>query len=303
MDPIVISASRLEREGLNLEGVAIDSLGQVVFYPDADLHDFKAALRTKSIQADAKQVFKDLGPDVPAGPSKSDLLKLRRRYLDPALKEVGASEAVAKGLIDLGDAEARAELQQRAALGIAAMRRTAVVRHGDSLLVLSTLNPSFPVILAQAAPQGQVQALTADTLVTAVEVIFEVLTGLLGILGIPLVSKVPAGRIIGRIAEIIRRNRRLRRLVFRILKGGLRGGVSAYDLLTLLVELFIYGFTWDCVKESLDEMVDLTFWGILKLIVKLQARLTPGVGQALLLADLGLIVGEISIKIYRLLNR
>ncbi|MGV7222335.1 MAG: hypothetical protein ACQ9MH_12495 [Nitrospinales bacterium] len=296
--PITIPKAILEGARLNLEGVQIGKRNLVVFEPAEEVYDFSKAWKSKPFQREFLKARDEAEPLPSDAPNKSELDQFQKQFLKKALGKK-ASKKTMDDLLEVACQEEAGELERRAGPALSVMRRTSVVRFEGQILILSTMTPAFPTIIAQASPVGVEATITADGLFTAVEVIWEILTGLLTLLGVPLRTRLPVGKWLNRIVEIIRRNRRLRRLVLRTLYGGKGKNVTSFDLLTLLYELFIYGFTWECVKEALDEIVDLTFWGIIRLLMKVQTRLTPGLGQALLLADLGLIVGEIAIKIYR----
>jgi hypothetical protein len=301
-EPIVLSARLVAEQGLNIDGVARDDRGRIAFAVSEDAVDLTGFARAKSVRNDILAAQK--GAKAPADPKREDARerqRLREAILKPAIKDLELPPEFAEQLAELAEEDAVAERQARAGLALEVMSRTAVIRHKNAVYIASTHDPSAPEIVAQAAPNGDpvIEASVVDTLATIAEIVFELLTGLLALLGVTLRTRIPTGRIVRRILEVIRRNRRVRRAALRVFYGGAGQSVTAFDLLTFLKELFFYGFTWECVRESLDEIVDLSFWGIGRLLLKTQVRLTPGLGQALLLADLALIAAEIGIKIAR----
>ena len=100
-----------------------------------------------------------------------------------------------------------------------------------------------------------------------------------------------------RLLRRINANRRLRLALLRWIREVGRVGFSAallWDLLCLL---------WDAVdmefiSDLIEDLADLGHWALLYFLAKLASKATPA-GQALLIADVGVLAVELGAKIYR----
>ena len=109
-------------------------------------------------------------------------------------------------------------------------------------------------------------------------------------------ANIDMGKWVGKIVEIIKKSERLTAIIERMAK--VEGAVfSGWDLLEFLKVLVEDGFTVDCLIDALAEIVDIGYWAILRFILKNSAKLSPGVGQALLVGDLGILAVKLGIKV------
>lgn len=297
---LVLSVEALASLRLNLDGVRIQD-GTVAFAVAEHCADFSRIAADKFL---ARRLERAIAAgrraqrtrDRPWG--HTDLRRFDQRLLlrGPA-KRLGLS-AKDLGLLRKLEEEVRGqEFEARAGKAIAVMRRTALLKRADRIFILSTHDPSRPQIVAQSSRSGVSASVAGalDKLYTVLEILWELFAGVLSVLGVSIKTNIPLGRILDKLADFLRRRPRLLEWVMKNLVG--RGSqLSAMDLLQFFVH-FLREASWDCLGDIMLEVVDLTFWGILRFLLGFSAKLSPGLGQTLLLADLALIVGELVRKI------
>ncbi|MBI3068814.1 MAG: hypothetical protein HYY79_08080 [Betaproteobacteria bacterium] len=202
-----------------------------------------------------------------------------QQFLRFITKERRVPRASGPAILEIARYEDASAAESRAAAAADMMRRIAIVEQNGTGYLLSTFDPDRPQIFAQVSPGpgGEIQASLREAMFWG-ELVLELFTGLLTVMG-----------------NIINRSRRLRGICLKLATKGRKLGVK--DLFDLIYWLWMDGFTWECLKDAAGDMIDLSFWGIIHLLGKFAARLSPGAGQALLLADLGLIIVELIRKL------
>ena len=198
-----------------------------------------------------------------------------------------------------------AELAQRQGAAIQNMRSMGLVNFEGYSYLVSTFNPAQPEIILEIPPAGtSLNVSERDALDEAafwVELVLEAVIGLLSLLGVHFPrSANKLARWVGRLMRRVNANRRLRMALLRFIRAQGTSGFSVVNLIQLLC-LFIEhdALDRDFMQDFLEDMADLGHWGILRILLKLGARATPGVGAALVAADLALIIVEIVVKIDR----
>lgn len=219
-----------------------------------------------------------------------------QQFLRFITKERRVPRASGPAILEIARYEDASAAESRAAAAADMMRRIAIVDQNGTGYLLSTFDPDRPKIFAQVSPGpgGEIQASLREAMFWG-ELVLELFTGLLTVMGVKIRRRVDMGRWVERITNIINRSRRLRGICLKLATKGRKLGVK--DLFDLIYWLWMDGFTWECLKDAAGDMIDLSFWGIIHLLGKFAARLSPGAGQALLLADLGLIIVELIRKL------
>jgi hypothetical protein len=299
MTPLVLPVSLLRRARLELGGVEIRS-DSITFAPDPDCVDLARGLKRGDIVfwnkvADAIDQGRAANRDPDAARRERAIHRLQARRLGKGVP--GASPEAIEGILQSELDAAAAEFETRAQAAHGIMRRLAFVSHEGGGYLLSTLDPSRPLILAQAAPGAGARVLrAAATIGKIAELILELLFGLLTLMGAKLKANINLGKWLNRLVDLLTRNPRLRAAALKLAEKGASLGVK--DLADLLFALYLHdGVGWECLKEMFMDILDLSFWGVIKLLGKLSARSIPGAGQALLFIDLGIVVVELVVKI------
>lgn len=286
----------LLRAGLNLEGV-----------PSVDGHvGFERSMRCtsdvrlrrrldhrywKKVRAARRR---NAGRSLPA--LRTKLAPPQQKFLHFMTAERPVTRELARAALETAAYEDNALPASRAAAAAETMRRIAMVKHQGATFLVSTLEAGRPQIFAQVS--AGLAANVEESLTEALfwgEFVLELFTGLLTVMGVKIRRRIDMGRWIERIVGIINGNPRLRRLCLGLATKGKKVGVK--DLFDLLYWLWMDGFTWECLKDAAGDLIDVSFWGIIHLLGKFAARLSPGAGQALLIADLGLILVELIRKL------
>jgi hypothetical protein len=186
------------------------------------------------------------------------------------------------------------------------MRRLALVDYRGGTYLVSTLTPVAPTVFMQLAPDeadekeeddaeagGDTDEWQRKAMFWG-ELVLELVFGLFSLMGLRVKHGVRLGRWLDRLLSLIARRPKIRRLLRGLASSA--QPVSAWNLLELLM-LLAEEVDRDCIVEFIGEVFDVSFWGIVWFLSKFGARLIPGAGQALMLADLGLLVGEVVTKI------
>lgn len=299
---LAIPVRLLRAARLNLEGVRIEH-GRVTFQVAPDCVDgdrirMSAGVRRRlrRLGVAAAKAWAE-GQVDPEGPKEFGEL-----FVSPALREAAKRGVSQAALREIAQEEARADAS-RAEAAFAVMRKSALLRYQGRVLILSTFNEANPQIVAQATREEGTSVISvAETLFSAAEIIWELFTGLLTLLGAKIKRDIPMGKWIGKIADAVKRSEKLTKLMETLMAGGRTLNVK--DLFDVLVGLISYGgFNWECLKGCLGDILDIGFWGLLRLILKLEARLIPGIGVALMLADLAIVLVELGNKLYNLFKK
>ena len=301
MTPLRLPVSALRRARLELGGLDIRS-ETVAFAPDPDCVDLARGLKRGDIvfwNKVADAIERNRSADAGAGAGAARREKARHRLHARRLGTgvPGATPEAIEGVLQAELDAASAEFAGRAQAAHGVMRRLAFVTHEGGGYLLSTLDPARPLILAQAAPGTGVRLQRAAvTLGKIAELLLELLFGLLALMGAKLKANINLGKWLNRLVDILTRNPRLRDWALTLADKGPNLGVK--DLADVLLALYLHdGVGWECLKEMFLDILDLSFWGIIKLLGKLSARSIPGAGQALLFIDLGIVLVELVVKI------
>jgi hypothetical protein len=303
-DGIEVPVSVLLSANINLDGVDCSN-GVVLFAPATEMADMQTLRRPD------KQFWNELvriRKESPAGPPAKAPPVLSQQAVRKKLLRLQKSAPRQSG--DLLDAviteaydAAEGEHLLRTALATDVMRRFGRIEFQGGYYLLSTLSPRMPVILAQTVPDKDGKFITdaipdwASEAWFWADLILELFTGLLTLMGITVRAGRNMGKWVRRLIDIINRNRKLKALILKMARQAKSGNlIGVTDLGELFIALF-GEFETGCMLEALGDLVDLGFWGLARLLAKLGSRVIPGVGQALLLADLGLLLVSFTAKL------
>jgi hypothetical protein len=217
------------------------------------------------------------------------------------LRRGARAQGVPRGLLEDVIAASQSEIatlgQGQIGRALAYMDRTAVVRYSNSTFLLATLDPEQPEIIAEVGDgDGLEETLKAATeILFWADIVWEVLIGLLGLLGAKVKNNINAGKWIEKLADLIKRSDKLRKAFEKFAQLG-PAALGGSDLLEILIVIVNEGVSWNCIIDLLSEIVDLGYWAIVYLAGKISSKFIPGAGQALLIADLGVLVIKLGLK-------
>lgn len=300
INPVAIPVAALQQARLNLTGVTVKE-NSVQFLPDPHMfevqdldEEFWNRLQKLRIKASLAAKPTMLPSEELAINKRTKAFLVSMGSSSDKLEVAPVDERTAEALIRSAAAASLQELDKKREAATNVMRKTSVVDYNGTYYLLSTLHTGQPAILAQVQASTGTEAIVE--VLNWVEIIWEVLVGLMSLMGIKLKTDISAGKWINRLADIINKNQKIKDILIKLAENGAKL-LSAKDLLDLLFALWMEGFTKDCLKEAMLDLVDIGFWAIIWFLAKMGSRFAPGVGQALLLADLGLLVAEIVLKL------
>lgn len=299
LDSLRLPVATLKKLRLNIEGVATAG-GAVVFRASEDCADLARFARDKSFGRVLRRLWSDVlrhRRELKAGFGAAQRVEPSLpRLIKEAARKAGIPGSVLRAASKLEGEQLSQEWAARGGRAIGEMRKTALFKQDGRIFILSTQNPSGPLIVAQSTLAGAPQSfqITATGLYSVAEILWELFAGVLTVMGVSIKANIPMGRILDRLSDFIRRRPRLLEFLMNRIRNGQQ--LSAIDIIQFLLA-FMQETSWECLGDVMLEVVDLTYWGIIRFLLKMSGRLTPGLGQTLLAADLALVVGELVAKI------
>lgn len=178
------------------------------------------------------------------------------------------------------------------------MRSIAIVQHQEKTYLLSTQRKKRPIVVAVVAAAGAVgvaNAVGVSEFLFWGEVILEALMGIATIMGAKLNHNVKLGPWIEKLADLIKRNPRIAQKLSEMATS--RGSLSAMALIDLFWALI--NVSGEVALDLILALCDISFVAGMYCLGKAITRFSPGWGQAILAAEIGVVVVELVAKIVR----
>jgi len=225
---------------------------------------------------------------VPVGPGDLESLRFVTSFTRAAGRQLGIPipRHLPEDMYRAAKAGLEGESQTSAWAANQSLRIGRVAFKGRTLLLQNT--GEGIELLAEGNETNAGEPDFVDNAIWVIDFLSELIFGILAIAG----ARVKPGANVGEVVKkILTRSEKAKRALLALLSGGL----TVQSIITFIKEL-------SKKKDNITlllEVLDCGFWGIITGVAAFGAKLSPGIGQALIAASIGILIGELLVKLAR----